>query len=55
MKITQTWHRNTPSSAGGYGLTVTITYSSSNPSEIDEIEKKMPKGMIVAEVGNKDD
>ena len=47
MKVTQTYERNTPSSAGGYSITVKITYSSFNPSEIDDIEKKLPKGMLV--------
>ena len=47
MKIVQSWKRNNPSSAGGYSITVTYTYSSFNPSEIDELEKKLPKGMLV--------
>ena len=47
MKVIQTWTRNTPSSAGGYSITVTITYSSVNKDEIDDLEKKMPNGMIV--------
>ena len=47
MKITQTYTRNTPSSAGGYSITVTITYSSASKVEIDEVEKKLPKGMLV--------
>ena len=47
MKVIQTWTRNTPSSAGGYSITVSITYSSSSKEEIDEVEKKIPKGMIV--------
>ena len=49
MKVTQTWTRNTPSSAGGYSITVSITYSSFNPFEIDEIERKLPKGMLVCD------
>ena len=47
MKIFQSWVRNTPSSAGGYSITVSTTYSSYNISEIDEIEKKLPKGMTI--------
>ena len=47
MKVTQTWERNTPSSAGGYSITVKTTYSSFNTFEIDDIEKKLPRGMIV--------
>ena len=49
MKVVQSYKRNTPSTAGGYSLTVQITYSSFNPTEIDEIEKKLLKGMIVAQ------
>lgn len=47
MKIYQSWKRNDPSSAGGYSITVTYTYSSFNLNEIDELEKKLPKGMLV--------
>lgn len=47
MKIYQSWKRNNPSSEGGYSITVMHTYSSFNPSEIDELEKKLPKGMLV--------
>lgn len=47
MKIFQTWKRNAPSSAGGYSITVSYTYFSSNPNEIDEIVKKLPKGTII--------
>lgn len=47
MKVFQSYKRNTPSAAGGYSISVTITYSSYNPSEIDEIEKKLPMGMMV--------
>ncbi len=47
MKVFQSYRRNTPSSAGGYSLTVTITYTSQNPTEIDELEKKLPKGMTI--------
>ena len=55
MKIIQSWTRNTPSSAGGYSITLTITYSSFNREEIDDLEKKMPKGMIVMDTeGNND-
>lgn len=54
MKVTQTWKRNTPSSAGGYSITVTTTYSSFNQYEIDEIEKKLPKGMIVLDTDKPD-
>lgn len=46
MKITQSWKRNTPTT-DGYGLTVTYVYSSKHLHEIEEIEKKLPKGIIV--------
>ena len=49
MKIYETWKRNEPSSFGGESITVTIVYSSFDKNEIDELEKKMPKGMLVME------
>ena len=49
MKMTQSCKRNKPSTAGGYSITVTITYSSFNSTEIDEIEKRLPTGTIVAD------
>lgn len=54
MKITQIWKRNTPSSSGGYSITVTYIYSSFNPNEIDEIEKKLPKGTIIMDTDKTD-
>lgn len=54
MKVTQTWIRNNPSSVCGYSITVTTTYSSFNKYEIDEIEKKLPKGMIVLDTDEPD-
>ncbi len=47
MKVTQSWTRNIPTSTSGYSITVSTTYSSFNPTEIDNIEKKLPKGMII--------
>ena len=47
MKVYHSWTRNEPSSADGYSITVKITYSSSSKAEIDELERKLPKGMIV--------
>ena len=47
MKVTQTWKRNTPSTISGESITVSTTYSSFDKYEIDELEKKMPSGMIV--------
>lgn len=46
MKITQSWKRNAPTT-DGYGLTVTYVYSSKYLHEIEEIEKKLPKGTII--------
>lgn len=46
MKIYQSWKRNKPDTQG-YSITVTITYSSSRLEEIEELEKKMPEGMLV--------
>ena len=54
MKVYQSWTRNTPSSAGGYSITVTTTYSSNIKGEIDELEKKMPKGMLVMDTDKPD-
>lgn len=36
-----------PSTMGGESITVTIVYSSFIKGEIDDLEKKMPKGMLV--------
>ena len=38
-------------STDGYSITVSYTYSSVHPEEIEEIEKKLPKGIIIAETG----
>lgn len=46
MKITQSWERNTPTT-NGYSLTVTYVYSSRYLHEIEAVEKKLPKGIIV--------
>ena len=48
MKVYQSWKRNTPTTQG-YSITVSITYSSVHQNEIDELKKKLPKGMIVTE------
>lgn len=49
MKITQMWKRNTPTTMSGYSITVTYIYSSFKKEEIDELEKRMPEGILVAE------
>ena len=46
MKITQSWKRNALTT-DGYSLTITYVYSSHYLHEIEEVEKKLPKGMIV--------
>jgi len=46
VKITQSWRRNTPTT-DGYSLTVTYVYSSKYLHEIEEVEKKLPKGIII--------
>lgn len=47
MKITQMWKRNEPDSIAGYSITLTTIYSSMDKLEIDDLEKTMPKGMLV--------
>ena len=47
MKVTQTWKRNMPSTLGGESITLKTVYSSFDKQEIDDLEQKMPKGMIV--------
>ena len=47
MKIYQSWKRNEPDTVTGYSITVTITYSSFDRNEIDDLQKKMPKGILV--------
>ena len=46
MKLTQSWKRNTPTT-DGYSLTVTYVYSSHDLHEIEEVEKKLPRGTLV--------
>lgn len=46
MKITQSWKRNTPTT-DGYSLTVTYVYSSKYLHEIEDVERKLPIGIIV--------
>lgn len=50
MKIYQSWKRNTPTT-DGYSLTVTYVYSSKYLHEIEDVEKKLPKGVIVMDTG----
>lgn len=46
MKVIQRWQRNTPTT-DGYSLTITYVYVSKHLHEIEEIEKKLPKGTII--------
>lgn len=46
MKITQSWKRNAPTT-DEYSLTVTYVYSSHYLHEIEEVEKKLPRGILV--------
>ena len=50
MKIIERWKRNMPDSISGESITVTITYSSFKKDEIDELEKGLPKGMLVMDM-----
>ena len=47
MRITQSWHRNEPDTISGYSITLTTVYSSKDKDEIDDLEKNMPKGLLV--------
>ena len=51
MKIYQSWKRNTPTT-DGYSLTVTYVYSSHYLHEIEDVEKKLPRGIIVMDTDN---
>ena len=47
MKIYQTWKRNKPDTQIGESISVTLTYYSFDSKEIDELEKKLPNGVVV--------
>ena len=47
MKIYQSWKHNEPSTVSGESITLTIVYTSNDKAEIDELEAKMPKGMLI--------
>ena len=49
MKLTQSWKRNMPSSLGGESITLTTVYSSFDKAEIDELEKQMPRGIMISD------
>lgn len=46
MKIYQSWKRNTPTT-DGYSLTITYVYSSKYLHEIEDVERKLPRGTII--------
>ena len=50
ITVTQSWKRNTPSTVCGESITATVTYYSFNKEEIDNLETKMPKGIIQTEL-----
>ena len=52
MKVTQTWKRNTPTTVTGESITLTTVYSSFDKGEIDDLESKMPKGIMITEEGS---
>ena len=47
MKVFQSWKRNKPDTMTGESITVIIVYSSFDITEIDELQKKMPKGTLM--------
>lgn len=47
MIISQSWKRNDPTTYTGESITLTIIYSSFDKKEIDEFEKKLPKGIMM--------
>ena len=53
MKIYEKWKRNEPDTVTGESITVTITYCSFDKGEIDELQKKMPNGMLVMDTEQK--
>ena len=49
MKVLTTWKRNKTDTLTGESITVSITYSSFDKNEIDELQKQMPKGILVTD------
>ena len=47
MKIAYSWKRNPPASIVGESITLTITYSSYDKGEVDDLEKTLPSGVIL--------
>lgn len=54
MKIYQSWKRNEPNSVTGESITVSITYCSFDSDEIDELQKKIPTGILVMDTEQND-
>ena len=55
MKIAYSWKRNPPVSIVGESITVSITYSSCDKSEVDDLEKTLPKGAILMDTQKEGD
>jgi len=49
MKCYSSWKRNNPDTQGGESITITMTFVSFNKGDIDDIENRLPKGMVVSE------
>ncbi len=49
MKVLQRWKRNTPDTVTGESITISFTYSSFDKSEIDELERNLPNGLIITD------
>lgn len=53
MKVTQSWKRNEPDTISGESITLTTIYSSFDKEEIDDLEQKMPKGIMLSETAER--
>lgn len=55
MRVSQSWKRNTPSTACGESITITIQCYSFDKEEIDKLEEELPKGLIFFDVPKQSD
>ena len=55
MKIYTSWKRNEPDTLTGESITMTILYTSLKKEEIDELQKRMPKGVLVMDTDKKNE
>lgn len=53
MKVTQSWKRNEPDTMSGESITLVTVYSSYDKAEIDDLEQKMPKGIMLYETAER--